>query len=175
MRQLPSLDCDGISLPLLLSYIMSNEASTSQQPAPANANQGLPSGPANAQGGGSSSAPDGLANGSAATVVEKENKEAQEPTEEELARLFTAKREEDMARRDRTLAEFLVMLDGYKPLVRLISFELSALFSRILNWELIFRSRRRSQSTTCKDQVSTAQIPGCMSPLASCSINRTDP
>jgi transcription initiation factor TFIID subunit 10 len=28
--------------------------------------------------------------------------------------------EEDMARRDRTLAEFLVLLDGYKPLVRLL-------------------------------------------------------
>jgi hypothetical protein len=174
MRQLPSLDCDDIPLPLLLSYIMSNEASTSQQPAPSNANQGLPSGPPNAQGGGSSSAPNGLANGSTATVVEKENKEAQEPTEEELARLFTAKREEDMARRDRTLAEFLVMLDGYKPLVRLISFELSALFSRILDWVLMLRSRRRSQSTTFNDPVSTAQIPGCMFLLASCSINRTD-
>jgi hypothetical protein len=144
---------------------MSNEASTSQQPAPPNANQGIPSGNTNAQGGSSSSAPNGLANGSTATVVEreKENKEAQEPTEEELARLFTAKREEDMARRDRTLAEFLVMLDGYKPLVRLISFELSALFWKIFDWVLIFRSRRRSQSTTSKDQVSTAQIPGCMS------------
>jgi hypothetical protein len=142
---------------------MSNEASTSQQPAPPHANQGIPSGNTNAQVGSSSSAPNGLANGSTATVIEKETKEAQEPTEEELARLFTAKREEDMARRDRTLAEFLVMLDGYKPLVRLISFELSALFSRILDWELIFRSRRRSRSTTSKDQVSTAQIPGCMS------------
>ena len=46
-----------------------------------------------------------------------ENKEAQDQSDIELTKLFTAKREEDMARRDRTLAEFLVMLDGYKPLV----------------------------------------------------------
>ena len=46
-----------------------------------------------------------------------ENKEAQDQSDIELTKLFTARREEDMARRDRTLAEFLVMLDGYKPLV----------------------------------------------------------
>ena len=46
-----------------------------------------------------------------------ENKEAQDQSDIELTKMFTAKREEDMARRDRTLAEFLVMLDGYKPLV----------------------------------------------------------
>ncbi|OCF40581.1 hypothetical protein I317_05591 [Kwoniella heveanensis CBS 569] len=34
-----------------------------------------------------------------------------------LSELFAAKREEEIARRDRSLAEFLVMLDGYKPLV----------------------------------------------------------
>lgn len=48
-----------------------------------------------------------------------ENKEAQDQSDIELTKLFTARREEDMARRDRTLAEFLVMLDGYKPLVYL--------------------------------------------------------
>jgi len=53
-------------------------------------------------------------NGNATT---DENKEAQDQSDIELTKLFTAKREEDMARRDRTLAEFLVMLDGYKPLV----------------------------------------------------------
>lgn len=42
----------------------------------------------------------------------------QDKTEEELNRIFSARREEEMARRDRSLAEFLVMLDGYKPLVR---------------------------------------------------------
>lgn len=30
---------------------------------------------------------------------------------------FAARRAEETARRDRSLAEFLVMLDGYKPLV----------------------------------------------------------
>lgn len=35
----------------------------------------------------------------------------------ELTDLFAARREEETARRDRSLAEFLVMLDGYKPLV----------------------------------------------------------
>ena len=33
------------------------------------------------------------------------------------AQLFNARREEETSRRDRSLAEFLVMLDGYKPLV----------------------------------------------------------
>ncbi|WVF65378.1 hypothetical protein IAT40_000105 [Kwoniella sp. CBS 6097] len=34
-----------------------------------------------------------------------------------LSELFAAKRDEETARRDRSLAEFLVMLDGYKPLI----------------------------------------------------------
>lgn len=40
-----------------------------------------------------------------------------ETGEPDLTALFAARREEEMARRDRSLAEFLVMLDGYKPLV----------------------------------------------------------
>jgi transcription initiation factor TFIID subunit 10 len=51
------------------------------------------------------------------SATNDENKEVQDQSDVELTKLFTAKREEDMARRDRTLAEFLVMLDGYKPLV----------------------------------------------------------
>lgn len=39
--------------------------------------------------------------------------------EDQLSDLFAARREEEIARRDRSLAEFLVMLDGYKPLVSL--------------------------------------------------------
>jgi len=35
----------------------------------------------------------------------------------DISQLFQAKREEELARRDRSLAEFLVMLDGYKPVV----------------------------------------------------------
>lgn len=42
----------------------------------------------------------------------------QQQTEEDLNQLFAARREEELARRDRSLAEFMVMLDGYKPLVR---------------------------------------------------------
>jgi hypothetical protein len=44
----------------------------------------------------------------------------QKPDEAEnvnLETLFAARREEEMTRRDRSLAEFLVLLDGYKPLV----------------------------------------------------------
>lgn len=37
----------------------------------------------------------------------------------DMSALFAQKREEELARRDRSLAEFLVMLDGYKPLVSL--------------------------------------------------------
>lgn len=100
---------------------MSAEASTSQQGASAVTNQAA-TGMSNAQAGGSSLNANGHANtngsGSQVTAVDqRENRDNPEQTEEELARLFNAKREEDMARRDRTLAEFLVMLDGYKPLV----------------------------------------------------------
>jgi hypothetical protein len=42
----------------------------------------------------------------------------QQQTEQDLNQLFAARREEELARRDRSLAEFMVMLDGYKPLVR---------------------------------------------------------
>ena len=35
----------------------------------------------------------------------------------DISQVFIAKREEEQARRDRSLAEFLVMLDGYKPVV----------------------------------------------------------
>ena len=35
----------------------------------------------------------------------------------DLAALFAQRREEELAKRDKSLAEFLVMLDGYKPLV----------------------------------------------------------
>jgi hypothetical protein len=62
-------------------------------------------------------------NGSATTSTNGNNatgddsKDAPDQSDVELTKLFTARREEDMARRDRTLAEFLVMLDGYKPLV----------------------------------------------------------
>jgi hypothetical protein len=55
---------------------------------------------------------------------EKENGEGKDQDrageEEELNKIFAARREEEMARRDRSLAEFLVMLDGYKPLVCLV-------------------------------------------------------
>ncbi|KAL7421039.1 hypothetical protein Q5752_003923 [Cryptotrichosporon argae] len=35
----------------------------------------------------------------------------------DVPQAFAARREEELARRDRSLAEFLVMLDGYKPLI----------------------------------------------------------
>ncbi|CAD6580449.1 MAG: Transcription initiation factor TFIID subunit 10 [Tremellales sp. Tagirdzhanova-0007] len=35
----------------------------------------------------------------------------------DVSQVFTAKRDEEQARRDRSLAEFLVMLDGYKPVI----------------------------------------------------------
>lgn len=52
---------------------------------------------------------------------DKNGEEVQDQTEEELSKIYAARREEEMARRDRSLAEFLVMLDGYKPLVSFLS------------------------------------------------------
>lgn len=47
----------------------------------------------------------------------KPSAEKEGDIEPDLSALFAARREEEMARKDRSLAEFLVMLDGYKPLV----------------------------------------------------------
>nr|XP_018259363.1 uncharacterized protein I303_08291 [Kwoniella dejecticola CBS 10117]OBR81521.1 hypothetical protein I303_08291 [Kwoniella dejecticola CBS 10117] len=41
----------------------------------------------------------------------------EEDTRPDLTELFAAKREEELARRDRSLVDFLSMLDGYKPLI----------------------------------------------------------
>jgi len=49
------------------------------------------------------------------THTEVNEDEANQPMD--LEAVFAARREEEMARRDRSLAEFLVMLDGYKPLI----------------------------------------------------------
>ncbi|BEI85775.1 hypothetical protein CcaverHIS002_0600620 [Cutaneotrichosporon cavernicola] len=54
-------------------------------------------------------------NATATTIATQEKKE--EEKEKEEADIFAARREEENARRDRSLAEFLVMLDGYKPLI----------------------------------------------------------
>ncbi|GMK56032.1 hypothetical protein CspeluHIS016_0210880 [Cutaneotrichosporon spelunceum] len=49
----------------------------------------------------------------------QEKKETSEEDEDKEGHtdIFAARREEENARRDRSLAEFLVMLDGYKPLI----------------------------------------------------------
>ncbi|WWC72923.1 uncharacterized protein I206_106887 [Kwoniella pini CBS 10737] len=41
----------------------------------------------------------------------------EEDTRPDLTELFAARREEELARRDRSLVEFLSMLEGYKPLI----------------------------------------------------------
>lgn len=56
-------------------------------------------------------------NGNTPTILEGEAEKDGEP---DVSQLFAARREEEIARRDRSLAEFLVMLDGYKPLVNLL-------------------------------------------------------
>lgn len=49
--------------------------------------------------------------------AKEEKKDKEEKEEEDMSALFAQRREEEAARRDRSLAEFLVMLDGYKPLI----------------------------------------------------------
>jgi len=38
------------------------------------------------------------------------------------SQILAARREEELARKDRSLADFLVMLDGYKPMVSCLTF-----------------------------------------------------
>jgi hypothetical protein len=48
---------------------------------------------------------------------DKGGKDKDKEEEPDMSELFAARRADEAARRDRSLAEFLVMLDGYKPLV----------------------------------------------------------
>lgn len=60
----------------------------------------------------------GAVNGTAApTAPAATNGDAASPLHD-LHDIYAARRAEEIARRDRSLAEFLTMLDGYKPLVR---------------------------------------------------------
>lgn len=88
--------------------------------------------PANAQAGPSTAQPNGnIANGSVNDTAAQPNgvsppvngtsgvaaanaEEAQMP---DMNQLYQARGDEEASRRDKSLAEFLVMLDGYKPLV----------------------------------------------------------
>jgi transcription initiation factor TFIID subunit 10 len=54
------------------------------------------------------------ANVNGTTPADAATEEAAMP---DMNQLYQARRDEEAARRDRSLAEFLVMLDGYKPLV----------------------------------------------------------
>jgi hypothetical protein len=91
----------------------------------------VPNGTATAGEAGSSSASpnaaaDGQANGEARTAngngaEHGEGANAAATDGQDVSQLFADRRAEEMARRDRSLAEFLVMLDGYKPLVGTVS------------------------------------------------------
>lgn len=93
----------------------------------------------------------GNASASAPTATQTEPQPSNQDT------FWAARREEEIARRDRSLAELLVMLDGYKPLVRLF-----LLTIRCFGTDGLYRSRKRSLSTSYNGQDSTAPTPGCM-------------
>lgn len=107
---------------------------------------------------------------------EKEKENAEEDTNgPDLSELFAARRAEENARRDRSLAEFLVMLDGYKPLVSAVEWVLK---SHCGNAPLIScshdRSLRRLRNTTFNVLDSSALILGCeySSGHGRCTLNR---
>ncbi|ORX39303.1 transcription initiation factor TFIID 23-30kDa subunit-domain-containing protein [Kockovaella imperatae] len=79
-----------------------------------------PSTPVNKPAGDGDVQMNGTANGTAPPVNgTAEGGEGSGPAEGQVdnAQLFAERRAEELARRDRSLAEFLVMLDGYKPLI----------------------------------------------------------
>lgn len=76
-----------------------------------------PSNPHPPTSGPSASAANGLPNGQLQAPTDGVKMEEGEMHSD----LFAARREEDLARKDRSLAEFLKMLDGYNPLVRIAS------------------------------------------------------
>ncbi|CAK9781818.1 transcription initiation factor IID, TAF10 subunit [Cutaneotrichosporon oleaginosum] len=57
------------------------------------------------------------ASGSAISSAVQDKGKKEKDEDGPQADMFAARREEENARRDRSLAEFLVMLDGYKPLI----------------------------------------------------------
>lgn len=90
-----------------------------------------------------------------------------DPETPDMHAMLAQRREEEMARRDRSLAEFLVMLDGYKPLVSIVpdSFSRSGLGVKMTCQVLMRRYRKRSQNITFNEQALNVQIHGCTSRL----------
>lgn len=99
---------------------MSNPTSTNEGASPAPQNQqpsaqpeAGPSEPRHVNGQTNGTDGDVTMNGEQAPSPDKAEEQAPD-----LSSIFAARREEEMERKDRSLAEFLVMLDNYKPLVR---------------------------------------------------------
>ena len=90
--------------------------------------------------------------------------EPKAPSGPDTSQLFAARREEELARRDRSLADLLLMLDGYKPLVGL---------SGVCQWPGSYdhcRFPKKSPSITFNERDSTALILDCgLSRLDHCS------
>ncbi|WOO78538.1 Transcription initiation factor TFIID subunit 10 [Vanrija pseudolonga] len=88
-------------------------SSTPAQPAPATTTSDA--GPSNAV----KAEPDAGSSGPEPIAVDEEEGDKGKEKDEDKAesQLFATRREEEIARSDRSLAEFLVMLDGYKPLI----------------------------------------------------------
>ncbi|KAK1922723.1 transcription initiation factor TFIID 23-30kDa subunit-domain-containing protein [Papiliotrema laurentii] len=98
---------------------MSNPTSTNEGASPAPQNQqpsaqpeAGPSEPRHVNGQTNGTDGDVTMNGEQAPSPDKAEEQAPD-----LSSIFAARREEEMARKDRSLAEFLVMLDNYKPLI----------------------------------------------------------
>lgn len=103
----------------------------------------------------SSSGPTAGLAGNASTSAAAATQTEPQPSNQDT--FWAARREEEIARRDRSLAELLVMLDGYKPLVRL-----SLLTIRYFTIDGLYRSRKRSPSISYNGPDSTVLTPGCM-------------
>lgn len=90
-------------------------SSTPAQPAPATTSDAGPSNAVKAE-------PDAGSSGPEPIAVDEEDGDKGKDKDEDKAesQLFASRREEEIARSDRSLAEFLVMLDGYKPLVGVV-------------------------------------------------------
>lgn len=85
------------------------------------------------------------------------------PQQQDLNQLYQARREEEAARKDRSLAEFLVMLDGYKPLVSSRSLRPRISYTRVSTKADQQRYPKRSRSITFNERGSTVLIQDCRS------------
>lgn len=76
-----------------------------------------------------------------------------------------SRRDDELARKDRTLAEFMLMLDDYEPLVSKRHHLVHTARHSVVTMKPFNRSLMKSQTTICNESASNATMFDCVSRL----------